>query len=106
MRFFASVRRNRPDRSIITFFFVVNGYSHERDPRTIRRNLRIADPNKIPQIFFGDAPFFREDPAEAGGKDQKTDKESSHKRYQGNVADPGFCFSGWLIVDAHLYLHR
>ena len=59
MRFFTATRRHRPDRSVVAFFLFVHGHAHKRDARSIRRDLRIADPDKIPEIFFSDVSFLR-----------------------------------------------
>src|SRR6266480_1639205 len=68
MRLFAACGRHRPDRSVIAFFLFVRRHAHKRDPRSIRRNLRVADPDKIPEIFFGNVAFLGESDACAKGK--------------------------------------
>src|SRR4029077_15170296 len=68
MRRFPAYERYRPNRSFITFFFLVDRHPHKRDARAIRRNLWIADPDEIPQVFFGDGAFFGESSADAKRK--------------------------------------
>ena len=57
-RFFVS-SRDRPDGGVITDLFFVYAHAHESDARSIRRNLRITDPNEIEQVLFGNAAFVR-----------------------------------------------
>jgi hypothetical protein len=46
--------RDRPNGSVISFLLFIHAYAHKRDPGCIRRNLWITDPNKIPEVLFGD----------------------------------------------------
>src|SRR5438128_12397124 len=54
----ATSDRDRPDRRIVAFLFLVHGHAHKRHARSIRRNLRIADPDEIEEIFLGDVAFL------------------------------------------------
>src|SRR6266480_2014746 len=80
MRFCAACGRHRPDRSVIAFFLFVRRHAHERDPRSIRRNLGIADPDKVPEIFFGDVPFLGESDACAKGKQNDEGRMTNDER--------------------------
>mgnify|MGYP003694377951 CR=1 FL=1 len=64
MRRFAACERYGPNRSVITFLLLVDRHPHKRDARAIRRNLWIADPDKIEQIFFSDVALFGESGAD------------------------------------------
>jgi hypothetical protein len=59
MRRFLVRNRDRPDGGVITELFFVHAHVHEGDARSIRRNLRITDPDEIEQVFFGNAAFVR-----------------------------------------------
>src|ERR1700704_1359055 len=60
MRRLTPCDRHRPNRSVITFFFLVDRDPYERHTRAIRRNLRIANPDEIEQIFFSDGALLSE----------------------------------------------
>ena len=60
MRLIIARGRNHPDGSVVTIFLLVHRYAHKRDAVSIGRNLRITDPDKIEEIFFGDVALLRE----------------------------------------------
>ena len=60
MRRFIARDRHRPNRSVITLLFLVDRHPHKRNARALRRNLWIADPDKIEQILFRDGAFLGE----------------------------------------------
>src|SRR3984893_10942164 len=72
MRLLTPRCRHGPDRSVVAFLLLVHGHAHERHSRSIRRNLRIADPNKIPKILFGDIALLCEGDADSRGEDEQT----------------------------------
>src|SRR4029077_15456302 len=78
-RFLAASRWHRPDRGVVTFLLLVHGHAHKRDPRSIRRNLRIADPDKIPQIFFGDVSLLSRESAGRCEENQERGKKCAHR---------------------------
>src|SRR5205085_5708941 len=51
--------RHQPDRSVIAFLLLVHRHAHKRHPTSIRRDLRVADPDKIEKISLGDETFLR-----------------------------------------------
>ena len=80
MRSFVAGGRHGPDRRVVALFFFIHGHANERDARAIGRNLRIADPNEIEQIFLGNVPLSGPD---GGGKrddDERQKEESFHAR--------------------------
>src|SRR5438552_19180534 len=76
MRLFATRCRHGPDRSVVAFLLLVHRHAHERHPRSIRGNLRIADPDKVPKIFFGNVALLREGDAESRSEDEQTNDEA------------------------------
>src|SRR2546421_1764412 len=87
MRFLASSCWDRPDRGVVAFFLFVHRHPHKRDPRSIRRNLRITDPNKIPEIFFGDVSFLGESDACAKGKQNDEARMTNDERMTKHIVD-------------------
>ncbi len=79
VRLFAAGQRDRPDRSRIAFSFVVNCYADERNPRSIRRHLRIAGPDKVPQIFFGNVALLSERSPGAKNANQQEYDNGAHR---------------------------
>ncbi len=74
MGFLAAGDRDRPDRGVIAFFFLVHCDAHKSDARSIWRNLRIADPNKIEQIFFCDVALLSVNATECEGEKKGNDE--------------------------------
>jgi len=79
VRFLSTGQRHRPDRGLIPFFLFVDGDAHKGDTRTVGRDLQIADPNKVEQIFFGDVAFLCESRADSGEKDNQVCYDPAHK---------------------------
>src|SRR5438270_12612836 len=73
-RFFVS-RRDRPGGGVITNLFFVYAHAHEGDARSIRRNLRITDPDEIEQVLFGYAAFI-------GGSRRDRDEQEQREQNQ------------------------
>ena len=61
VRLLAARDRHRPDRRVVAFFLLVNCNADKCDTRSIRRNLRVSDPDKIEQIFFSNVALLRRD---------------------------------------------
>src|ERR1700730_398378 len=78
MRLFAARDRYRPNRNVITFFLLVNGHSHKRHALSVRRNLRITDPDKIEKILLGDVTLLRKKIPEAKNDSEYGDKKITH----------------------------
>ena len=55
---FTAGSRNRPDGRVVSIFLRIDSHAHESNARPIGRNLRIGDPHKVEQIFFGDIAFL------------------------------------------------
>src|SRR5258708_22197359 len=59
-RRFAAVRGDAPDRSVVAVLFLVDRHLHKSYARAVRRNLGIADPVELKNIFLGDGPLLRD----------------------------------------------
>src|SRR5262249_56892159 len=77
-RGFAARRRHGPDGGVIAFLLVVDGDTHKRNARTIRRHLRITDPDKIPKVFLSDETLFGEGGRNGSDKKDKNDEWLRH----------------------------
>src|SRR6266550_7137227 len=75
VRRFLVRRRDRPDGGVITNLFFVYADAHEGDARSIRRNLRITDPDEIEQVLFGYAAFI-------GGLRRDRDEQEQREQNQ------------------------
>src|ERR1700730_14881934 len=89
MRLLTPRCRHGPDRSVVAFLLLVHGHAHERHSRSIRRNLRIADPNKIPKILFGDIALLCEGDADSRGEDEQTNDEERITNGEGMAKPEG-----------------
>src|SRR6267378_4908156 len=76
MRLLTPRCRHGPDGSIIAFLLLVHRHAHECHSRSIRGNLRIADPDKVPKIFFGNVALLGEGDADSRSEDEQTNDEA------------------------------
>ena len=61
--------RDQPERSVVAFFFLIHRHAGDKhDLRSIRRDLRVADPDEIEKILFGDVALL----LRAGGRSSLT----------------------------------
>src|SRR5688500_3393083 len=56
---FAGRCSDGPDGGVVTVFLVVDGDANEGDARSIRRDLRVSDPDEVKKILLGDISFLR-----------------------------------------------
>src|SRR5260370_7371750 len=80
-RFFVS-SRDRPNGGVITDLFFIHVHAHKGDTRSIRRNLRITDPDEIEQVLFGNAAFVR------GLRRDRVDREQCEENQARSVTSP------------------
>ena len=73
-RLFATFERHSPDGSIVTFLLLVNRHAHKRHSRSVRRDLRISNPDEIEQIFFRDIALLTERSAGCCDKSDQNDE--------------------------------
>ena len=52
----AAVRPGEPDRGVIGILLFVDAHAHERDVRSVGRDLRIGHPDEREEVFFRDWP--------------------------------------------------
>ena len=58
-RLFVAARPDAPDGSVVSGLLLVHRDFDEGHARTVGRNLRIADPVELENIFLGDRTFLR-----------------------------------------------
>src|SRR5438270_11493388 len=56
---FVAAHANAPDRGVIPVFLLVHSDPHKGHARSIRGDLRIADPVELKNIFLCDGTFLR-----------------------------------------------
>src|ERR1700730_5607918 len=95
MRLFAAAHRHGPDRSVVAFLLIAHRHADKRHARSIWRNLRIADPNKVPKILFGNIALLCEGDVDPRGEDEQTNDEGMAKP---EARSPGSTSSCHLVI--------
>src|ERR1051325_12069634 len=93
MRLVATAGRDHPDRGVVALLLLLDGPPHKRDARSVRRNLRVADPDKVPKVFFGDSALLRERTGRGSGE-----KNNNHPKTVKQITVVSHCF-GFRYLD-------
>src|ERR1700756_3811480 len=85
-RLFVAASPDAPDGSVISIFLVVDRDLYEGHARSVGRDLRIADPVELEDVFLGDRTLLRLGKGRnRGGKTQRDDKNTASTRHGGSL---------------------
>src|SRR5438477_1831091 len=100
MRRFFVDSRHRPDGGVVTELFFIHAHAHKDDARSIRRNLRITDPDEIEQVLFGNTAFVRGLRRDRAEREQCEQNQATELTWQHSAMLPRSGEAGTL------FLHR
>src|SRR5690348_4922047 len=92
-RLVATGHRDRPDGGFIAGLLFIHRDLDEGNARTVRRDLRIADPVELENVFLSDGtllPLGKSD--DCGTNDQSRDEETSSTVHEGSLMETD-CYS-------------
>ena len=88
MRLFPARGRDSPKRSIVAFLLFINRDANEDHARPVRRQLRIADPDEVEEIFLGDVSLFRARTIQLATNDRARTKRAMRRIGKLALSDP------------------
>src|SRR5262249_14877351 len=94
-RLLVAARAHAPDGGVISGPLFVHRHFYKRHPRAVRRNLRIANPVEVEDVFFGDRALLRLGKGGDGpNKTQRNDKNTAGTRHGDSLGETDFYITG------------
>ena len=87
----AAVRSGEPDRGVVGILLLVDAHAHERDLRSVGRDLRVGHPHERENVLVGDIPPL------CRGRSDKPEDNSQNDGGASDMMIHGWCPIGFAL---------